>query len=285
MLMTQNDDSDLVADQPAAVGADGLPARPVGDWSADKHYYLRHYIEIFEKGMHQKWKSRAYIDLCSGPGICMYRGTKKLADGSPLIALKVEPPFTQYFFSDTDPEAIDALSKRTAPFKHKTEINIYQKDCNEVAAEIAKKISPDSLCLAFLDPTGLDLKLSTLKTLTQGKKMDLIIYFPHGLEIKRNIELYYAKDKSKMDEFFGGTEWREIYEKNPSNMIAELLALYKKKLAGISYLMEPSDAVVIYNATKVPLYALLFASKDRKGIEFWKKIMKIGSQGQRGLFD
>lgn len=283
--MTQPDGSDLVADQSAAAGPDGLPVRMVGDWSSDKHYYLKRYIEIFEKSMHLKWKSRAYIDLCSGPGICRYRGTEKLADGSPLIALNVQPPFTQYFFSDTDPEAIDALTKRVAPFKNKAEINIYQKDCNQVAAEIAGKIAPDSLCLAFLDPTGLDLKLSTLKTLTQGKKMDLIIFFPHGLEIKRNIDLYYNKDNSKMDEFFGGTEWRGIYEKNPSNMIAELLALYKKKLAGIGYLMEPGDAVVVHNATKVPLYALLFASKDRKGIEFWKKIMKIESQGQRGLFD
>jgi three-Cys-motif partner protein len=141
-----------------------------------------------------------------------------------------------------------------------------------------------TLCLAFLDPTGLDLKFSALRALTAGKTMDLIIHFPHGTTINRNIEKFHAKDKSKMDDFFDGTEWRAIYEGNPSNLTAQLLNLYKKKLARIGYTMEPDQAVLIKNPKQnLPLYALLFASKSPKGNEFWKKIKQIESKGQRGL--
>ena len=235
-------DNDVDGDQYAESADDKLPARLVGDWSEDKHYYLTNYINIFETGMHKKWASRAYIDLFAGPGVCMLRDAKRLTDGSPLIALKATHPFTQYFFSDLDPTAVAALTKRCQPFQDKAKVTILQKDCNQVAAEIAAQIDSKTLCLAFLDPTGLDLKFSALKALTNGKTMDLIIHFPHGTTINRNIEKFYAKDKSKMDDFFDGTEWRAIYESNPSNLTAQLLNLYKTKLARIGYTMDPDQA-------------------------------------------
>lgn len=263
---------------------DGLPARIVGDWSNDKHYYLGNYINIFSTGMHKRWASRAYIDLFSGPGVCMVRETKRLSDGSPLLALKADHPFTQYFFSDLDETAVGALKKRCEPFQGKASIEIFRSDCNEVAAAINAQIHPNTLCLAFLDPTSLDLKLSAIKQLTAGKKMDLIIHFPHGTTIKRNIEKFYAKDRSKMDDFFGGDEWRTIYESGkPQELTKSLLELYGGKLAKIGYTMNPGDAVLVKNSQNTPLYALLFASKNKKGNEFWQKVKKIESQGQRGL--
>lgn len=276
---------DLDQEQYVEFPIDKLPARVVGDWSEDKHYYLKHYIDIFETGMHKKWASRAYIDLFAGPGMCKLRKAGRFTEGSPLLALKATHPFTQYFFSDLDPAVVAALKKRCQPFKDKVEINIFQRDCNAVAKEIAAKIKPTTLCLAFLDPTGLDLGFDAIKTLTTGKNMDLIIHFPHGTTIKRNIEKFYGKDESKMDAFFGGDEWRTIYEKNPtlSNLTSGLLDLYRKKLAGIGYTMEPDQAVLVKNLKNVPLYALLFASRHPKGNQFWLKIKQIESKGQRSL--
>jgi hypothetical protein len=73
------DEKQQYADSPV----DSIPARVVGDWSEDKHYYLGHFIEIFSTGMHKKWPSRAYIDLFAGPGVCMFRKTGRITDGSP----------------------------------------------------------------------------------------------------------------------------------------------------------------------------------------------------------
>ena len=161
-----------------------------------------------------------------------------------------------------------------------------EKDCNAVAADIAAKIDPKSLCPAFLDPTGLHVKFSTIETLTKGKQVDLIIHFSHGESIKRNIAGASATFKSQMDEFFGGDEWRAIYEKNranPINLTNDLLVLYQAKLAKIGYKMEPDDAVLVKNTKNVPMYSLIFASKHPRGMNFWKKAKQIESKGQRGL--
>ncbi|MBI4678591.1 MAG: three-Cys-motif partner protein TcmP [Elusimicrobia bacterium] len=267
---------------------DKLPARVVGDWSEDKHYYLNHYINIFETGMHKKWASRAYIDLFSGPGVCMSREARRVTDGSPLIALKADYPFTDYYFSDLNATVVKALKRRCEPFGSKPgiRINIFQKDSNAVASEVAAMIDAKTLCLAFIDPTGLDFKFDALRALTGGKKMDLIIHFPIGTAIKRNIEKWFKKDQSKMDAFFAGSEWRGIYEGNQgnlTNLTSGLLGLYRAKLAQIGYAMEPADAVQIRNSKNVPLYALLFASKNPRGNQFWKKIKQIESKGQRSL--
>jgi three-Cys-motif partner protein len=94
-----------------------------------------------------------------------------------VLALKAAHPFTQYFFSDLDPIAVAALKKRVQPFNDNVQIEVAQKDCNLAAAEIATKIKPGTLCLAFLDPTNLALKFSAIAELTKDKAMDLVIHF------------------------------------------------------------------------------------------------------------
>jgi len=264
--------------------ADGLPARLVGEWSADKHYYLKHYIEIFSRGMHKKWARRVYVDLFSGPGVCCYREDGRFEDASPLLALKATPGFTDYHFSDLDPTAIETLKKRCAAFKDKATIHLYAEDYNKVAAKVATRVPSDSLSLAFIDPTGLDINLSAIATLTKDKRMDLIILFATGMSIKRNIEKWYAADGSKIDGCFGGEEWRPLYERHKADyprMTNELLSLYGAKLKGLGYTMDPTQAIQVKNSKKLPLYALLFASKNPRGNDFWRKIQQITPDDQR----
>jgi hypothetical protein len=47
---------------------DGLPMRESGPWAQEKLDYLKRYIDVFETSMRQKWASRNYVDLLSGPG-------------------------------------------------------------------------------------------------------------------------------------------------------------------------------------------------------------------------
>ena len=46
---------------------DGLPARCVGPWSADKLYYVARYLELFSRAMHKRFPVRHYLDLCPYP--------------------------------------------------------------------------------------------------------------------------------------------------------------------------------------------------------------------------
>ncbi len=57
---------------------DGLLARESGEWVKEKLFYIQMYIDIFETAMRQKsWRRRVYIDLFSGPGKCIIRGTNE----------------------------------------------------------------------------------------------------------------------------------------------------------------------------------------------------------------
>ena len=59
--------------------------------------------------------------------------------------------------------------------------------------------------------------------------------------------------------------------------------LYKEKLRNIGYLeIKSADEILIKSSQRrVPLYYLLFASKHKRGNEFWEKISAIEPTGQR----
>ena len=95
-------------------GSDGLPAINIGLWAKDKPFYLNRICDIFNTGMKNKWSTRAYIDLFSGPGSCVVANTNEEIPGSPLVALRCSTPFTHYFFNDLRPELVGALENRVS---------------------------------------------------------------------------------------------------------------------------------------------------------------------------
>lgn len=87
----------------ATLAADGLIARESGEWAGDKLFYVARYMDIFTGSMKNKWAHRAYIDLMSGPGLCVVPSTGREFDGSPLLALKTKTPFTDVLLVEADP--------------------------------------------------------------------------------------------------------------------------------------------------------------------------------------
>jgi three-Cys-motif partner protein len=152
-----------------------------------------------------------------------------------------------------------------------------------------------SLNLAFLDPEGLELRWETVATLAQPYAMDLIIHYPQG-GLSRNMgKVFKAEKRTAVDLFFGGTEWRKIYEawrdKQTHFGIHRLLMdHYKEKLQDLGYKEvfrddEIGDEPLMRNAKKrAPLYRLLFASKHPLGHKFWQQVIRRDVYGQARLF-
>lgn len=90
-------------------------------------------------------------------------------------------------------------------------------DANTVVQDIVRQLQrAQSLNLAFLDPEGLELKWNTVANLATIGRMDLIIHYP---QMGLNRSMSVAVDKpgiSDVDQFFGGTEWREICQLLPT---------------------------------------------------------------------
>lgn len=284
---------------------DGLPMRDSGRWVVEKLHYLQRYISIFENSMHvQPWRRRHYIDLFSGPGKCYVTDTKSVYLGSPLIALTTTHPFTDYFFVDLDEDAnnTEALQQRCDASPLKNNIQCNKGDANVLVHDIVAQILAcdqeyklgvwSSLNLAFLDPTGTDLQWETVKALAQPRRMDLIIYYPQQ-SLERNMpKQYKSPNTTKIDLFFGNTEWRGIFEKWQHKEIGlhrHLMDHYKDNLQKLDYKEvlrddETGDEPLIRNSQKnAPLYRLLFASKHPLGNDFWHKVVSRNVYGQDRL--
>ncbi len=273
-----------------ANASDGLPVRCVGEWSKHKYYYLGRYVDAFTTAMQGKWKGGlCYIDLFSGPGKSRIRETGREIDASPLISLQTKSHFSQYIFVDSDETCVNALRQRVSRFPNL--IHPIRADCNKDISAIMNEIPSGSLSLAFADPTGLDLHFQTLQRLTEERKVDLIIIYPEGMALKRNIPKWVrSKKQNALDLWMGDNGWKEVYESTLKQFgyeeaVRAILAYYREKLKDLDYQKAKSgEQILVRSSTrKLRLYQLLFASKHPLGYELWAKIAAIESTGQRRL--
>lgn len=270
------------------VGNDGLPVRDSGIWVKEKLYYLGRYLRIFSVGMKNKWVGRLYyIDLFAGPGRCRVRETQEEIDGSPLVAL-LGFDFAKFFFFEADHacfEALGARTKKRAPDKWE-KVKMIPGDCNDTIEQA--ELPSEGLGLAFIDPTGISqISFETIRKLTAGRQVDLIINFPEGMGIRMNLHQYTQSDESALTRFMDSARWKERYGRSLTSfdqVCTEIGREYLANLRSLGYLAVDSDWIPVKTAQNTLLYYLLFASKNPRGNDFWRKIKHIGAHGQRELF-
>jgi len=258
----------------------------IGVWSEIKLDIIKEYASAFTTIMKSKaWcKGYVYIDAFAGPGIHISRRTGEFILGSPLNALEIVNPFTEYHYIDIDKEKAETLNRMTGD---RTNVNIYQEDCNEILTE---KILPSlpyenfKRALCILDPYGLHLNWKTIMTAAQQRTTEIFLNFPL-MDMNRNVlhkELFSAEPDQieRMNRFCGTHEWQEILykEDNQMNLFgdtyrvkvvdsnAKLGNWFKKerlqKAAGFKFVPEP---LLMRNSRGGPLFFLFFASHDETG--------------------
>ena len=154
----------------------------IGIWSEIKLDIIKEYANAFTKIMKsQEWcKGYVYIDAFAGPGVHLSRRTGEFIMGSPLNALEIDNPFTEYHYIDIDKEKAETLDRLTGD---RTNVNIYQEDCNEILTE---KILPSlpyksyKRALCILDPYGLHLNWKTIITAAQQRTTEIFLNFGSG---------------------------------------------------------------------------------------------------------
>ena len=258
----------------------------IGIWSEIKLDIIKEYANAFTKIMKsQEWcKGYVYIDAFAGPGVHISRRTGEFIPGSPLNALEIDNPFTEYHYIDIDKEKAETLNRLTGD---RTNINIYQEDCNEV---LVKKILPmlqyesKKRALCILDPYGLHLQWETIMTAAKLKTTEIFLNFPL-MDMNRNVlhKDWLKADPDqieRMNRFCGTDEWREIlYEEDKQmdlfgdtyrikivNSNMKLGEWFKKerlqKVAGFKFVPEP---MLMRNSKGGHLFFLFFASHNETG--------------------
>jgi three-Cys-motif partner protein len=272
-LMTNNKEATLIA-------SDGKPAILLGPWAIEKLYYFKQYCEIFSTGMKNKWGHRIYIDLFSGPGICITRDTGIEHYGSPIISLNCKTPFTHYCFVDENKDFIETLKDRTKDYQYnKTFIN---EDCNYAIDELLTKLpKTNAIFFTFVDPYNFEIEFDSIKRLAEKRHMDLLITFHIG-NLKRSIH----RPSQKMTKFFPPLDWERLYRASSGgDRIHEriLLSEYEAGLKQLGYKYF-DDFILTHNIRNAPLYYLIFATKNERGKEFYSDISMRSRAGQRRWF-
>jgi three-Cys-motif partner protein len=268
-----------VATGELVVGSDGELVLKIGLWALGKLSYIRRYCDVFNTGMKAKWSKRSYIDLFAGAGKCLVETTMKEVDGSPLVALSSKVPFTHYFFNDMNASAIESLRKRTARTGVES-IVYFGKDCNAVINDLLSCLPLGSLDFCFIDPTNWQISFNSIRKLTQGRRMDLAVTFHVGA-IKRVAD----HPPQELLDFFPDSSWLEDYQKarKAGTMVGRaLLDSYERGLGELGY-VEIKDYILAKNTKHVPLYYLVFASRNRRGGDFWDKVAMRSETGQLRL--
>lgn len=90
----------MLGDDPKLAPDDGLVISEVGPWAERKYRLLATYAGMFATATKNRWPKRVYIDLFSGCGKALIRGTSRIVQASPLLALSVVDPFSLHVFCE-----------------------------------------------------------------------------------------------------------------------------------------------------------------------------------------
>ena len=248
----------------------------VGLWSEIKLEIIRAYASEYSKIMaNQRLIQRhIYVDAFAGPGVNLSRTSGEYIPGSPLNALLVQPPFSEYHFIDADGNRTTQLRQLAA---NQTNVLTYEGDCNLILAKDVfprAEFSDYARALCLLDPYNINLSWDVV--LRAGKMGSVEIFLNFMImDINMNVLLRNQENVDKnqierMNRFWGDDSWRTVaYEKTGlfdwDEKVAGNEAVvqgYRKRLRDVAGFKYVPDPVPMRNSKGATVYYLFFASPN-----------------------
>jgi three-Cys-motif partner protein len=281
----------------------------VGPWAREKLGGLRAYLSAYMMILSKHRSLRTvYVDAFAAAGRAVVRkrehddptlhldlgeeardgDAREVIDGSPRVALEVEPPFEQYVFIEEDERRLTELKALEAEYGGRRKIRVRAGDCNTyLTTTLLKALASDHRWrgVVFLDPFGMHVPWATIKELADSKQVEVFINFPVGMAIQRLLPRsgrFTDKQRVKLEEYFGHPSWyAEVYSTEPGLFEAELrkrsdagirlLAWYRARLK--SAFGHVSTARLITNSKGGHLYYLVFAGPNATGAKIASHVL------------
>jgi len=270
----------------------------VGYWTEIKLSILRDYSKAYAQILNKQQAIRhfAWIDGFAGAGTHISRSTGKEIEGSPSVALGMQPPFSHYHFIDMDGQRTARLREMATG---RQDVTIYEGDCNDV---LLKKVFPScryedyrrAFCL--LDPYDLNPRWEVVEMAGRMRSIEMFLSFmimdANMNVLWKNPEQVPAAQSARMTAFWGDDSWLQagytkrrtlfgdIDQKVPN---ADVAAAYQKRLrdvAGFKFVPEPMP---MRNSKGAVVYYLFFASHNQTGDKIARAIFK--KYQNRGIAD
>ena len=257
--------------------SDGLIARKSGEWAKRKHHYLRNYCGITTVSMRNKFKL-VYLDVMAGPGLCKMEDTGEEFPGSPFVAL--EHDFAEYILIEGVPGLADALRERVAEHPKAKKIKIIGGDWIKVLESGQLKFDASTLVVAFVDPTGVSqVPMAAIRRLGANPRIDLLVTIQHRLGVVWNTPQYRKSKNGQtaLDAFLEDQIWHQWDDKDATEFGRLVVEHFCKKLEKEGFIGTRHVSVPENN----PLYRFTLFSRNKRGEDFWLKILKVDEKGQR----
>ncbi|RMH70459.1 MAG: three-Cys-motif partner protein TcmP [Bacteroidetes bacterium] len=259
----------------------------IGYWTEIKLDIVRKYAAAYSTILFKQEQIRAhvYIDAFAGPGIHISKATGEFVPGSPLNALNVEPPFSQYHFIDLDGGRATALRSMATGREN---VFVYEGDCNTILlSEVFPRCRYEDFrrALCLLDPYGLNVDWTVVRTAGTMRSIEIFYSFmimdANMNVLHRNPEGLAPAQRERMDAVWGDDSWRriaypkseglftEMEEKADNSVIAEAFRCRLRDVAGFKYVPEP---LPMRNSKGAVVYYLYFASPNETGAKIVQDI-------------
>ena len=277
-------------------------------------------INLFERTLSDRRKQRQwpkgyfYIDAFAGPGTLKVRqqqindstqqslfeiaehaaedaGETEYISGSPLVALQLKNPFTNYIFIENDQHRLNQLKELKENYDSTGRIHLRNQDCNEYLSDRLKKIQwKEWRGVIFLDPFGMQVPWDTIAKIGKTKAIEIFINFPVGMAIQRLLKRsgeFTSAERNKLDQYFGTDKWYDQLYAHQEDMFGSrpakrqnsgdvLVKWYRKRLQDV--FPHVSSAREIQNAKGRPLYYLIFAGPNETGAKIANYVLKQGAR-------
>jgi len=246
--------------------------RKFNGWTTNNNLYWRFcwlWWQIFTKDQDTLSFSELNID----------ESEIKVYKGSAERVVKLDKKFDEYYFIDTDENALNKLKTKIEPhFDEKSKYVFWQKDINAALIEFSNYLDNSKVALILLDPFGMQLNWESIEKL-KNKRVDVWILLPSGVIINRLLDRQGNLKNINNHEVFGITRdeiQKEFYESKKENTlfgeieinhkvhnaVEKIAELYIKRLKTIwDYVTE--KPLVLYNNRNVPIYHFVFASNNK----------------------
>lgn len=268
---------------------DDIKFDEIGYWSEIKLEILKDYAPAYTTIMSKQpsIKGYYYIDGFAGYGVHKSKTRDGYIQGSPAIAIGVEPPFTGYYLVDLSSRKADHLRKIAADFSN---VKVYEGDCNRILLENvfpSIQYSQYKRALCLLDPYGLHLNWEVIHAAGQSKAIEIFLNFP-VMDMNMNV-LWSNPDRvnpaqaDRMTSFWGDESWKNaayrkqpglfetLEEKTSNQEVAFAFRERLKEVAGFGFVPEPMP---MRNTRGAVVYYLFFATPNKTGNKIVEDIMR-----------
>jgi three-Cys-motif partner protein len=270
----------------------------LGKWSEVKLEIIEKYGSAYTRTFsNKKYLKKFYIDGFSGAGAHLSKRTKEQIEGSPARALRISPPFDEFYFIDIEADKTAQLEKLREGRKN---VHIHTGDANPYLKTLLPTIRYEDYkrALCLLDPYGLHLDWEVILLAGRSRAVDMFLNFPvmdiNRNAIWRNPENVPQDGVARMTRFWGDETWKwSAYAEspqlglfNPPDLVKQsnetIAAAFRERLgtvAGFSFVPEP---LPMRNSNNAVVYYLFFASSKPVAEKIIRDIFDKYRSGPQG---